>query len=220
MVSGIFGLQRHVVTVRGAHAHAGATPMHLRRDAFLAAARSAARRSARAPSGGRTRAPPSGTVSVSPGIVTAFNGICEFSLDQRAFDAGVLAEMVDEAREASQRIAAEEGTRSSGSPSSPRRRSFFAPELVEIAAGVIADLTGECAAACRAAPCTTPPRWRAWCPSVMVFVRSIGGVSHTKDEDSSVRGPGAVGPGDARADAADPGLGRGDLVRGAPWTSA
>ena len=41
VVLGTFGVQRHVVRFTGAHAHAGATPMDLRRDAFLAAARSA-----------------------------------------------------------------------------------------------------------------------------------------------------------------------------------
>ncbi len=41
VVLGTFGVQRHMVRFTGAHAHAGATPMDLRRDAFLAAARSA-----------------------------------------------------------------------------------------------------------------------------------------------------------------------------------
>jgi allantoate deiminase len=41
IVLGTFGVQRHAVRFRGAHAHAGATPMERRSDAFLAAARSA-----------------------------------------------------------------------------------------------------------------------------------------------------------------------------------
>ena len=50
VVLGTFGVQRHAVRFTGAHAHAGSTPMDVRRDAFLAAARSAttcARRPAR-----------------------------------------------------------------------------------------------------------------------------------------------------------------------------
>ena len=39
VVLGTFGVQRHAVRFRGAHAHAGATPKDRRRDAFLAAAR-------------------------------------------------------------------------------------------------------------------------------------------------------------------------------------
>jgi len=37
-VSGTFGVERHVVTFTGQAAHAGSTPMHLRRDSLAAAA--------------------------------------------------------------------------------------------------------------------------------------------------------------------------------------
>jgi allantoate deiminase len=184
VVSGVFGLQRHRVVVRGAHAHAGATPMHLRRDAFLTAARAALAAREGAERREDTRAT-TGTVAVAPGIVTAFNGMCEFSLDQRAFDAAVLAGMVDEAREASERIAAEEGTTVEWVPQFAQEPVFFAPELVEIAAGVIADLTGEEAPRLPSGPLHDAAEMARVVPSVMVFVRSIGGVSHTKDEDSS-----------------------------------
>ncbi|MGD9573060.1 MAG: Zn-dependent hydrolase [Thermoleophilia bacterium] len=185
VVSGVFGLQRHVVVVRGAHAHAGATPMHLRRDAFLTAARTALAAREGAEARADTRAT-TGTVSVAPGIVTAFNGLCEFSLDQRAFDAAVLAEMVEEARAASERIADEEGTTVEWVPQFAQEPVFFAPELVEIAAGVIADLTGEESPRLPSGPLHDAAEMARVVPSVMVFVRSIGGVSHTKDEDSSV----------------------------------
>ena len=108
VVLGTFGVERHRVRFTGAHAHAGATPMNLRRDAFLAAARSALAFRDDAAARDDVRAT-TGTVKVSPGIVTAFNGTCELSLDQRALDAGVLAEMLAAAKEASERIAAEEG---------------------------------------------------------------------------------------------------------------
>ena len=133
VVTGIFGLQRHVVTFRGAHAHAGSTPMDLRRDAFLAAARSALAFREGAVRRPDTRATV-GTVSVSPGIVTAFNGLCELSLDQRALDGDVVAEMVDEAREASRRIAAEEGCEVEWTPQFAQAPVAFDAELVEIAA--------------------------------------------------------------------------------------
>ena len=49
-----------------------------------------------------------GSVKTFPGIVTAVVGRCEATLDQRDLDAEVLAQMYREAREASQRFAAEE----------------------------------------------------------------------------------------------------------------
>jgi N-carbamoyl-L-amino-acid hydrolase len=69
-VLGTFGVQRHMVRFTGAHAHAGASPMHLRRDAFLAAARSALAFREDAAARDDVRAT-TGIVRVSPGIVTA-----------------------------------------------------------------------------------------------------------------------------------------------------
>ncbi|MEI9979513.1 MAG: hypothetical protein WDN23_11030 [Edaphobacter sp.] len=49
-----------------------------------------------------------GSVKTFPGIVTAVVGRCETTLDMRDLDPGVLASMLMEAREASERFAAEE----------------------------------------------------------------------------------------------------------------
>ena len=54
---------------------------------------------------------------------------------------------------------------------------------------------------CRAARCTTPPRWRACIPTVMLFVKSLRGLSHTKEEDTPGGGPRAVGARAGRAHA-------------------
>ena len=184
VVTGIFGLQRHRVGFRGAHAHAGSTPMDLRRDAFLAAARSALAFREGALRRPDTRATV-GSVTVSPGIVTAFNGFCELTLDQRALDAGVVAEMVDEAREASRRIAAEEGCEVEWTPQFAQAPVAFDAELVEIAAGVLQGLTGD-APRLPSGPLHDAAEMARVVPAVMLFVRSIGGVSHTKDEDTAI----------------------------------
>jgi acetylornithine deacetylase/succinyl-diaminopimelate desuccinylase-like protein len=184
VVTGIFGLQRHVVRFRGAHAHAGSTPMDQRRDAFLAAARSSLEFREGAVRRPDTRATV-GAVSVSPGIVTAFNGLCELTLDQRALDADTVAEMVDEAREASARIAAEEGCEVDWAPQFAQAPVAFDAELVEIAAGVLRELTGD-APRLPSGPLHDAAEMARVVPAVMLFVRSIGGVSHTKDEDTAI----------------------------------
>ena len=86
-VIGAYGVERHVLRFAGQAAHAGSTPIAMRRDAFLAAAETAlaCREIAR-----RLSTPTTGvvctvgTVSVQPAIVTAVPGVCEISLDQRA----------------------------------------------------------------------------------------------------------------------------------------
>src|SRR3712207_7422021 len=82
--------------------------MDVRRDAFVAAARSATEFRGGAARRDDVRAT-TGFVNVSPAIVTAFNGWCEMSLDQRALDAAVLADMLRVATESSERAAGEEG---------------------------------------------------------------------------------------------------------------
>src|SRR3712207_1090732 len=97
VVLGTFGVERHAVRFTGQHAHSGSTPMDVRRDAFIAAARSAIEFRDDAARREDVRAT-TGFVNVSPAIVTAFNGWCEMSLDQRALDADVLSDMLRTAR--------------------------------------------------------------------------------------------------------------------------
>ncbi|HKE81155.1 MAG TPA: M20/M25/M40 family metallo-hydrolase, partial [Solirubrobacteraceae bacterium] len=70
-VLGTFGVERHAARFTGQHAHAGSTPMDVRHDAFLAAARSALAFREDAAARHDVRAT-TGIVRVSPGIVTAF----------------------------------------------------------------------------------------------------------------------------------------------------
>jgi N-carbamoyl-L-amino-acid hydrolase len=105
VVLGTFGVERHMLRFVGQAAHSGSTPIPMRRDAYLAAAETAlacreiaTRHST--PSAGVVCTV--GVVRVEPGIVTAVPGVCEISLDQRALDAGILGEMLFEARRASE----------------------------------------------------------------------------------------------------------------------
>ena len=104
VVLGTFGVERHMLRFTGQAAHSGSTPIPMRRDAFLAAAQTAlecreiAKRHSRPGAGVVCTV---GVVNVEPKIVTAVPGVCEISLDQRALDAGVLAAMHQDAREAS-----------------------------------------------------------------------------------------------------------------------
>jgi allantoate deiminase len=182
VVLGTFGVQRHRVTFTGAHAHAGATPMDLRRDAFLAAARSALAWRDDAAARDDVRAT-TGTVKVSPGIVTAFNGSCAVSLDQRALDAGVLSDMLECAREASERIAAEEGCEVAWERVWEIEPIPFDPRLIDLADAVVEDVSGR-THRLPSGPLHDAAEMARVMPTVMLFVKSLGGVSHTKEEDT------------------------------------
>jgi allantoate deiminase len=184
VVLGTFGVERHRVRFTGAHAHAGATPMHLRRDAFLAAARSALAFREDAAARDDVRAT-TGVVQVSPGIVTAFNGMCEVSLDQRALDAGVLAEMLAAAKAASERIAADEGCEVEWERVWQIEPIPFDQRLIDLADEVIEGIAGT-SHRLPSGPLHDAAEMARVLPTVMLFVKSLGGVSHTKDEDTPI----------------------------------
>ncbi|HTE60949.1 MAG TPA: Zn-dependent hydrolase [Solirubrobacteraceae bacterium] len=181
-VLGTFGVQRHLVRFTGAHAHAGASPMHLRRDAFLAAARSALAWRDDAAARDDVRAT-TGIVRVSPGIVTAFNGTCEVSLDQRALDAEVLADMLATAKANAARIASEEGCSVEWEQVWEIEPIPFHPELIDLADAAVQEVAGT-SRRLPSGPLHDAAEMARVMPTVMLFVKSLGGVSHTKEEDT------------------------------------
>ena len=168
----------------GAHAHAGASPMYLRRDAFLAAARSALAFRDDAAAREDVRAT-TGIVRVSPGIVTAFNGTCELSLDQRSLDVDVLAEMLATARESAARIARDEGCDVDWEPIWEIEPILFDPTLIEFAEEAVREVSGS-AHRLPSGPLHDAAEMARRIPTVMIFVKSLGGVSHTKAEDTPI----------------------------------
>ena len=158
--------------------------MDVRRDAFLAAARSALAFREDATARDDVRAT-TGFVRVSPGIVTAFNGICELSLDQRALDADVLADMLAKAKENSERIAAEEGCEVSWERIWQIEPIPFDAELIDMADAVIGEVAGT-SYRLPSGPLHDAAEMARVIPTVMLFVKSLRGLSHTKEEDTPV----------------------------------
>jgi hydantoinase/carbamoylase family amidase len=97
-VTGTFGVERHRFTFAGQASHAGTTPMEMRRDAGLAAARTALAvdEIAREHGGVGT----AGVLRLEPSIPTAVPGRAELVVDLRHADAAPLAAMLDAVREA------------------------------------------------------------------------------------------------------------------------
>src|SRR6187431_970453 len=103
VVLGTFGVERHQITFRGQAAHAGSTPMDVRRDALAGAAKLELeiREIAKGVGGGAVCT--MGSVVTKPGIVTSVVETAECLLDQRHLDASTLATMLESAKAASQR---------------------------------------------------------------------------------------------------------------------
>src|ERR1700723_1269764 len=185
VVLGTKGVERHAITFHGQEAHSGSTPMNARRDALAAAAKLALeiRPIAMKHSDAVCTI---GSVKTFPGIVTAVVGRCEATLDQRDLDAGVLAQMYREAKEASERFPQEERCSVEWSRIWSIEPIAFHPRLLELSDAAICEVTG----AAKAHRMPSGPLHdaaevsRAGIPTVMMFVQSLGGISHNKVEDT------------------------------------
>jgi N-carbamoyl-L-amino-acid hydrolase len=125
-----------------------------------------------------------GSVKTFPGIATAVVGRCEATLDQRDLNPGVLAEMCREAKAASHRFAEEEKCTVEWSRLWSIEPVPFHPELLSLCEQAIRQVSGKTYSMPSGALHDAAEVSRAGIPAVMMFVQSLGGISHNKLEDS------------------------------------
>src|SRR6266545_1627907 len=184
VVLGTFGVERHEVTFRGQAAHAGSTPMDKRRDALAGAAKLelGIREIAKRTGGGAVCT--MGSVVTRPGIVTSVVETAECLLDQRHLDAVTLASMLEEAKAASERIAQEEDVEVEWERIWQIEPILFDDELIELADEAIQEVAGTSHRLPSGPLHDAAEVARAGVPTVMLFVQSLRGLSHTKLEDT------------------------------------
>jgi N-carbamoyl-L-amino-acid hydrolase len=105
------------------------------------------------------------------------------SLDQRALDAEVLADMLQTAREASERIAGEEGVSVEWERLWRIEPIRFDADLIELAEEAVNEVAGR-AHRLPSGPLHDAAEMARLMPTVMLFVKSLRGLSHTKEEDT------------------------------------
>ncbi len=184
VVLGTYGTERHVITWKGQAAHAGSTPMDRRRDALAGAAKLALEIREIAKRAGHGAVCTSGGVVCKPGIVTSVVETAEQLLDQRHLDADVLASMLDEAKRSSERFAAEEHIEVSWERIWHIEPILFDETLIGFADEAIREVAGESHRLPSGPLHDAAPVARAGVPTVMLFVQSLRGLSHTKLEDT------------------------------------
>ena len=183
IVLGTKGVERHAITFIGQEAHSGSTPMNARRDALAAAAKLALE--IRAIAGKHKDAVCTmGSLKTFPGIVTAVVGRAEATLDQRDLDPQVLVRMYHEAQEASRRFAAEEKCSVEWSRIWSIEPIAFHPRLLEFCEEAVREVAGSAHRLPSGPLHDAAEVARAGIPAVMLFVQSVGGISHNKIEDT------------------------------------
>jgi hydantoinase/carbamoylase family amidase len=182
VVLGTVGVERYRIRFTGQSAHAGSTPMDKRRDAFGAAAKLGLeiREIAKRHGGVCTV----GSCITRPGIVTAVVGECEITLDQRHLDANTLARMLAEAKNAGRQIAGVEKVEVEWERIWQIHPIPFDLALVELADEAIREVAGASHRLPSGPLHDAAEVSRAGVPTVMVFVQSLRGLSHTRLEDT------------------------------------
>jgi allantoate deiminase len=177
VVTAICGIERHEASLTGTAAHAGTTPMRLRRDALAGAAEVVLATEALAREGEGLMATV-GRLGVEPNVVNAVPGRVAFTLEVRSPDdarreaAGArLAERVRE-------IAAARGldaavSRSYAQPAQPCDAAL---------ADRVAAAAGDDAPRLPSGATHDASAMADLCPAAMLFVRCRDGVSHHPDE--------------------------------------
>jgi hydantoinase/carbamoylase family amidase len=176
-VLGTCGVERHVVVFTGQAAHAGATPMAMRRDSFAAAAQAALaiRRIGFEHEGVCTV----GGAASEPGIATAVAGRTEMLLDQRHLDPGSLAAMLAAAHAACAQAAVDHGCEVELQPVWSIPPVPFDERLIAVAREAVGT-----SLAIPSGPLHDASEMARVVPTVMLFAKSSPPVSHTKEEDT------------------------------------
>ena len=184
VVLGTFGVERSRFTWHGQAAHAGSTPMDKRRDALAGAAKLALyiREIAAEVGGGAVCT--SGGVVTKPGIVTSVVETAEQLLDQRHLDAESLARMLELAKQAAVRFAAEENIEVEWERIWSIEPILFDETLIGLADEAVREVSGTSHKLPSGPLHDAAEVSRAGIPSVMLFVQSLRGLSHTKLEDT------------------------------------
>lgn len=184
-VSGTVGVERHLMTFIGQAAHAGSTPMRLRRDSLAAAARAALeiRESAIAHGGVATV----GRMQSEPGVITAVAGRTEMQLDQRHLDPAELAAMLAEAQNACRSAAQEFGCELEARTVFRASPTPFDPVLVELASLSVEQAGGDGGEPIPSGPLHDATEIGRVVPTAMIFAQSDPPISHAAIEDSPAR---------------------------------
>jgi hydantoinase/carbamoylase family amidase len=184
VVTGIVGVHRQRIEIQGTQNHAGTTPFRLRHDAGRAAARAAAELRDLIQGVDAEAVANIGSMQFHPGGVNVIPGRAQFTLEVRHLDARVLGAAVSSFKSRLEGICAEEGCRAevellSSVPAAPMDAMVMAAleqactELGRRPASLASGAGHDAAILSRHVP------------SGMLFVPSVGGVSHSPKETTS-----------------------------------
>ena len=181
-VTGCQGIERLRFNFTGQTAHAGTTPMTMRRDAGVAAAALAVRIAELPADHGGVAT--TGELRLEPGISTAVAGTSHLTCDLRNPEVDGLSAMLCDARGAARESASAHGCEVAEEPIFRIAPTAFDPDLVAAAKEVCQGVTGDDAFTITSGALHDAASASGVMPAAMIFCPSRGGLSHTVEEDT------------------------------------
>ncbi|MCL6443024.1 MAG: hydantoinase/carbamoylase family amidase, partial [Alicyclobacillus sp.] len=182
-VTGIVGLAWLTVTLSGQASHAGAMPMRLRRDALAGAAEIILGIEGAARSTDGVAVATVGKIEVSPGATNVVPGQVRFTVDCRSMAQEAIEELAGRVKSLAGDVAARRGLHA-------HVAAEHSCSPVDLSSDVV-ELLAESAAAVGApfhrlhsGAAHDAMNIAAIAPAGMLFIRSVGGISHSPDEAS------------------------------------
>ncbi|EFO81518.1 amidase, hydantoinase/carbamoylase family [Oscillochloris trichoides DG-6] len=183
-VTGTCGVERYKVIWHGQAAHSGSTPMNQRRDALAGAAKLTLALREIAHEVGDGAVCTSGSVVCSPGIATSVAENVVQMVDMRHHDSIKLARLLNRAQRASWQFAAEEHLNVTWERIYQIAPITFHPQLIELAEAAVIDTCGVYYHMTSGPLHDATEMARSGIPTVMLFVQSLRGISHSYAEDT------------------------------------
>src|SRR6478752_7153532 len=180
-VEGITGLSWTEVSITGRAAHAGTTPMHLRRDAACAAGEATLFVRRLAQEMGDNQRGTVGRIELYPNLVNVVAERAIMTIDLRNTDEARLREAEQRLADFLDRLAAQEQVAISTRSLARFEPISFPPEIVSLVESTARDLGLPCRRLPSGAGHDAQMMARL-CPAGMIFVPSVGGLSHNVRE--------------------------------------
>ena len=181
IVEGVQGLAWWTGEYYGESNHAGSTPMEMRKDTLLAAAELALEAEKLALSLGRGSVATMGRIAPRPDIINIVPGKCSFTLDFRQFDGELFEEGKREVEKLIVSCAARRGLKYCFKKAAEAAPVVFDRGMVELV-GSRAAFLGFDSMKMISGASHDAQFLSSFCPTVMIFVPSVGGRSHCPEE--------------------------------------
>ncbi len=186
IVEGVQGLAWWTGEYYGESNHAGSTPMEMRKDTLLAVAELALEAEKLALSLGRGSVATMGRIAPRPDIINIVPGKCSFTLDFRQFDGELFEEGKREVEKLIVSCAARRGLKYCFKKAAEAAPVIFDRGMVELV-GSRAAFLGLDSMKMISGASHDAQFLSSLCPTVMIFVPSVGGRSHCPEEWTDVK---------------------------------